>query len=141
LILRDLGYFVLKVLEQIDLHGAFFLSRYRHGVNVYDPQTRQPLDLAQLLSPGQRLDRQVLLGNEKTAVRLVALPVPEVVANRRRRQAQTNRDRRSHPSAKHLFLMAWNLFVTHVPRTIWPAKALPPIHRLRWRMEIIFKAW
>jgi hypothetical protein len=141
LILRDLGYFVLHVLEQIQLLGAFFLSRYRHGVNVYDPQTLQPLDLAKLLRPGQGLDRQVLLGNEKLAVRLVARPVPEAVANRRRHQAKTQRDRRSSPSAQHLFLMSWNIFVTNVPRSLWPAQALQPIYRLRWRIEIIFKAW
>ena len=36
LIIRDLGYFVLKVFKQIDLIKAFFLSRYRYGVNIYD---------------------------------------------------------------------------------------------------------
>jgi hypothetical protein len=141
LILRDLGYFVLKVFERIALKNAFFLSRYRHGVNLYDPQTLQPLDLLKLLRPDQGLDRQVLLGHEKVAVRLVARPVPEALANRRRRQAQTNRDRRTQPSANHLRLMAWNIFITNVPRSVWPAKALQPIYRLRWRIEIIFKAW
>ena len=34
LVLRDLGYFVLPVLAQLHLRGAFFLSRLRHGLNV-----------------------------------------------------------------------------------------------------------
>jgi hypothetical protein len=62
LIIRDLGYFVLKVFERIHLACAFFLSRYHHGVNLYDPQTGQPINLAKQLRPGQSLDCQVLLG-------------------------------------------------------------------------------
>jgi hypothetical protein len=141
LLLRDLGYFVLKVFQRIMLKGAFFLSRYRHGTNLYDPQTQAPLDLSRLLRPGQSLDRQVLLGAEKIPVRLVALPVPEAVANQRRRQARANRDRRLNPSPQRLYLLAWNIFVTNVPRSVWPMEALQPIYRLRWRIEIIFKAW
>jgi len=141
LIIRDLGYFVLKVLEKISLAHAFFLSRYRHGVNLYDAHTGQPINLAKLLRPGQCLDRPVLLGEEKIPVRLVAQPVSEALANQRRHQARANRDRRLNPSPQRLYLLAWNIFVTNVPRSSWPAKALQPIYRLRWRVEIIFKAW
>lgn len=141
LIIRDLGYFVLKVLEQISHQGAFFLSRYRHGVLIFDAQTGQPVDLAAQLRPGQVWDQQVLLGTEKIPVRLVAQPVSESLANQRRRRAKTNRDRRLNPDKRKLHLLGWHIFVTNIPQTVWPAKALQPIYRLRWRMEIIFKAW
>ena len=76
-------------------------------------------------------------------MRLVALPVPEEVANLRRHRARTSakRRRRSPPGALHLFLMGWNLFLTNVPAAIWPPKVLAAIYRLRWRIEIIFKTW
>lgn len=141
LIIRDLGYLVLKVLEQISLKGAYFLSRYRHGFLLYDPHTQEPLNLAAQLRTTGFLDREVLLGKEKLLVRLVACPVPEALANERRRKARNNRDRRLHPSPERLFLLGWNIFLTNVPRSLWPAKALQPIYRLRWRIEIIFKAW
>lgn len=141
LIIRDLGYFVLNVLEQISLAHAFFLSRYRHGVSLFDPQTGQPLDLVAKLRKDQYWDGPVLLGQQKFAVRLVAQPVPEAVANERRRKARSNRDRRLNPSAEHLFLLGWNIFVTNVPASVWPCKVLAPVYRLRWRIEIIFKAW
>lgn len=141
LIIRDLGYFVLKVFEQISLRGAFFLSRYRHDVLIFDPQSGQPLDLAKLLRPGEVWDRQVLLGKEKVPVRLVAQPVSQALADQRRRQAKSNRDRRLNPGKRKLYLLGWNIFVTNVASSIWPAKALQPIYRLRWRIEIIFKAW
>jgi hypothetical protein len=141
LVIRDLGYFVLKVLEQIGLKGAFFLSRYRHDVGVFDAQTGQPLDLAAELKHNQVFDQQVLLGRERALVRLVAQPVSEALANERRRKAKTNRDRRLNPGPRKLYLLGWNIFVTNVPRTVWPAEALQPVYRLRWRIEIIFKAW
>ncbi len=141
LVIRDLGYFVLKVLDQIGLKGAFFLSRYRHNVLIFDAQSGRPLNLQAQLQPGQAFDGQVLLGTEKVPARLVAQPVPEALANQRRRNAKANRDRRLNPSQRKLYLLGWNIFVTNVPRAVWPAKALQPIYRLRWRIEIIFKAW
>jgi hypothetical protein len=140
LIIRDLGYFVLKVLEQIAQAGAFFLSRYRHGVLLFD-SSGQPIDLARLLRPGHHWDSNVLLGHEKVPVRLVAQPVSECLANERRRRARANRDRRLNPGKDRLYLLGWNLFVTNVPTSVWPAQAFQPIYRLRWRIEIIFKAW
>jgi len=142
LILRDLGYWALHVFESLLLKGAFFLSRYHHSTTVLDPRTGQPLDLAYLLRTQGRLDREVWLGEtHKVSVRLVALPVPEAVANERRRRARANRDRRLHPSPQRLFLLGWNIFVTNVDRHTWPPKAIQPIYRLRWRIEMIFKAW
>jgi hypothetical protein len=140
LIIRDLGYFVLPVLAALELKGAAFLSRFKHGVGVYDLNGK-PLDLVRELKTHGRFDREVLLGAERLRARLVALPAPEAVANERRRKARANRDRRLNPSRQHLCLMGWNIFLTNVSREVWPAQALVSLYRLRWRIEIIFKAW
>jgi hypothetical protein len=141
LVLRDLGYFSLPVLAQLHQLGAFFLSRFRPDVIVRDPQTKQVLDLLKLLRQTGRLDRWVLLGHEQHRMRLVALPVTEKLANRRRALARNNRDQRCAPSRQRLALMNWQLFVTNVNSTLWPASVLAKIYRLRWRVEIIFKSW
>jgi hypothetical protein len=143
LVIRDLGCLTSRVLAQFVLKQIYSLSRYRHGINLYDPQSVKPLDLKAQLVSCSSLDRQVLLGPERVPMRLVALPVPEEVANMRRYRAKTsaNRRRRSPPSALHLFLMSWNLFLTNVPVSIWPPKTLAAVYRLRWRIEIIFKTW
>jgi hypothetical protein len=83
----------------------------------------------------------LLVGQEKVLLRVVAEPVSEAVANERRRPAHKNRDKRLKPSAERLFLMGWNIFLTNVPAQVWPPKALFWVYRLRWRIEIIFKAW
>jgi hypothetical protein len=141
LVLRDLGYFVLRAFQWIDEVGAFFLSRLRTDVSIRDARTGRPLNLAAELRRHGSFDQKVLLGEQKLAVRLVALPVPEAVANERRRKAKQNRDKRCHPNAQRLFLLGWNLLITNVPKCAWPAKILPAVYRLRWRIEMIFKAW
>jgi hypothetical protein len=141
LILRDLGFFSLKVFRELDQRGAFFLSRCKQGVNFYDPDTGQQLDLARQLKACPHWDGWVLVGEEKVRLRLVAEPVAAAVANERRRKARQNRDRRLKPSPARLFLLGWNVFLTNVPAAVWPPKALFWVYRLRWRIEILFKAW
>ena len=143
LVLRDLGYLTTPVLASFVREHISFLTRHRHGINLYDPQSGKPLDLKAQLNRCGRLDRQVLLGPERVPVRLVALPVPEEVANLRRHRAKASAQRRhrSPPGTAHLFLMGWNLFLTNVPVSTWPPKTLVAVYRLRWRIEIIFKTW
>lgn len=140
LILRDLGYFALTIMDALHLQGAFFLSRFKHGVGVYDLHGH-PLDLLRALKAQGRLDRELLLGAERVRARVVALPVPEALANERRRKARINQDGRYEPTKQRLQLLGWNIFVTNVNRTVWPAQALTCLYRLRWRIEIVFKAW
>lgn len=140
LLLRDLGYFNLSCLESIAAKAAFFLSRYRHGVSVFTLEG-QPLDLVRELRKRGSIDQEVLLGSQKVKARLVAQRVPQPVGNERRRRAKAARDQRSSPSQRRLILMDWNIFVTNVDRSVWPAEVFVSLYRLRWRVEMIFKAW
>ena len=140
LLLRDLGYFALPVLAQLQHLGAFFLSRLRHGVTLRDPKTKKEIDLLSLPQRTGRFDGWVLVGAEQQLLRVVALAVPQEVAQRRRALAKNSRDRRSAPSRQRLALMNWSLFVTNVSPAVWPAEALAQIYRLRWRIEIVFNS-
>jgi hypothetical protein len=142
LIIRDLGYFVLCVFAAIIARKAFFLSRYRHDVILLDPLTQRPIPLAKVLKKQGFFDAQVLLGEDaKIPVRLVAVAVPDAVANQRRRKLRQNRDQSLHPGKEHFFLLGWNIFVTNVGADVWTTQQLPIIYRLRWRIETLFKAW
>jgi len=144
LVLRDLGHLTGPVLAQFVSAGIFFLSRYRHDTTLYDPTHGKPLDLKALLKRSGHLDRVVLLGPQRVQMRLVALPVPQEIANLRRHKAKTTAAQHTHRSApgrQHLFLMGWNLFLTNVPAAVWSANILRVVYSLRWRIEIIFKTW
>jgi hypothetical protein len=142
LVLRDLGYFVLGVFKKMLDKGIHFLSRLRLDVSIYDPVTLKDIDLLKELRAHGRFDRQVLIGaKQRVALRLVAVPLPEQVANARRRKAKNNRDRRCNISKRHLELLGWELFVTSVPDTVWSSQTVAQIYPIRWRIEIIFKSW
>lgn len=141
LIIRDLGYFVLKILNLIADAGAFFISRCRYGCSLFDP-TGSSIDLPHLLRRKGQLDCWIRIGkSEKLPVRLVAIPLSPDVAQRRRRLLRQNRDRRLNPGKEHLFLLGWAIFITNVPEDVWNAKQIAKIYGLRWRIEIIFKMW
>jgi hypothetical protein len=141
LILRDLGYFVLRAFQWIIDVGAFFVSRCRTDMTFYDPRTGRPLDLVAELRRCPHLDRQVWLGAQKLAVRLIALPLPQELADQQRSKAKKHGGRSAAPSARRLFLMGWTLLITNVPGSLWPPRIVRAIYRLRWRIEMIFKAW
>jgi hypothetical protein len=141
LLLRDLGYLVLWVLGQIQKRKAFFLSRFKHNLQVFWPDGR-PLDLATLLSHRTApLDQDVLVGaKEQLPVRLVALKVSEELANLRRHRARHNHHHR-HPSKKHLFLLGWDLLLTNASPQQLPTAVVAKVYHLRFHIETIFKAW
>jgi hypothetical protein len=142
LVLRDLGYSVLEVFEQLHQRGIYFLSRWQPNTLLLDPRTGQPLDLLAQLRALGHWDATLWLGQTKRlAVRLVALPVPEALAAERRRKLRTSRDRRCKPSPRRLALLGWDIFITNVPTSLWPPATVSAVYQLRWRIEMLFKAW
>jgi len=139
LILRDMGYFTIRLLADMISANIHFLTRLHSSTRIYEPHRDTPIHLARVLKKGQRMDRLVCLGEERLLVRLVAIPVPQEVADQRRRQVR--RYYRLNPSRDRLFLMNWNIFITTVDANTWSTKQVADVYRLRWTIEIIFKAW
>lgn len=141
LVIRDLGYFALDVFRQIQLRGAYYLSRWRYGLQIALPESGQKAGLLKILGAGALCDRPVLLGREGFAARLIAVRLPASAAAQRRRKARANRDRRLHHSQEYYQLLGWDIFITNVPADMLSAEALIKLYGLRWRIETIFKAW
>jgi hypothetical protein len=141
LVIRDLGYFVLDVLDQIQKKGAFFLTRWRYGVLLFCPRTGVKLSLAQLLGSADFWEGEVLLGSQRLPVRLMAQRMPPAVVKERRQKARQQRDLRLNHSPDYLHLLGWNIFLSNVPATMLGAQSLIELYSWRWRLEIIFKAW
>ena len=119
LIIRDLGYFVLKVFKAIGSVKAFFLSRYRYGVNIYDDKTGKQISLSEILNR-DIVDIEVLLGaSERLKCRLVAVKLPDHVAAERRRKAKNNRDKRLNHSKGYMESLSWSIFVTNIDEQVW----------------------
>lgn len=147
LVVRDLGYWKLAVFRLIAYLKAFYLSRYQFGTYVYDIDTEEQIDLAQLLRKAKKqgqsvVDMQVYLGKkEMLPVRLVAMRVPQAVEQQRLRKIAQQKDKRANRSKDYLALQAWTILITNVPDTVWKPKQLLQVYGFRWRIEIVFKTW
>ena len=146
LVIRDLGYFVLRVFSQIASKGAFFISRYHNGTNVYDLNGKKmelEKEFKRLDKKGiPQLDMDVLLGvKEQLECRLIAIKVPEPVAAERKRKARQNRDKRLNHSKAYYKKLEWAIYLTNVERNVYSIVDVAKAYRLRWHIEIIYKGW
>jgi hypothetical protein len=147
LFLFDLGYFKLTAFAKIAAAQAYFLSRLNHQTTLREvvDGRAQALDLPHCLrhERGPVVEKSIVLGaRERVAARLIAVRMPEAIVNDRRRQARAVAKLRGYtPSQQHLTLLAWNLFITNVPATVWPPKAVGSVYCLRWQVELGFKTW
>jgi hypothetical protein len=141
LTLRDRGYLTADEIQRHRAAEADCIYRHKTGTLYLDPQTGQPIDLLALLKNQGRLDLEVWLNHAaRTPVRLVTAPVAVETANLRRRKAKKEA-KGHHPSAAVLELMDWTIFITTIPAPLASFKDILAIYGLRWRIEIIFKAW
>jgi hypothetical protein len=147
LFLFDLGYFKLAAFAKIAAAQAYFLSRLNHQTTLLEVVggRQQALDLANRLvrETTPLVEKAVVLGAyERVPARLIAIRMPEAIVNERRRQAHAVAKKRGYtPSQRHLTLMAWNLFITNVPATVWSPKTVGIAYALRWQVELVFRGW
>jgi hypothetical protein len=144
LYLADLGFFRLERLHQIDAQGGFFLSRLQVQTTVFDEQGRRWDDLAALLATqAASVDLSVTLGvHQHLPARLLAVRVPQEVADQRRRRLRAEARRRGLAvSARALALADCTIFITNAPSTRLPLEAVLVVARARWQIELLFKLW
>lgn len=140
-LIRDLGYFVLRVFKRLSAKGVYFISRLKKGVNIYQEQD-SPIDLASMLKKRGALDINVFLGKEeRIPVRLIAIPVTQEVASIRRMKANKYKNHGYKRRKNHLFLLGWNLIITNITSSHMSNIEVYNTYSLRWRIEIIFKSW
>lgn len=143
----DLGYFKLAAFAKIAAARAYFLSRFNHQTTLYEVVggRHQRLDLTRCLTQETQavLEKAVVLGTcDRVTARLIAVRMPEAIVNERRRQAHVVAKKRGYtPSQAHLTLLAWNLFITNVPATVWSSQTIGIAYSLRWQVELVFKTW
>lgn len=142
--LTDLGFFSLDVLRRLDADHGFFLSRLQVQTAVFDRAGKR-LDLPRWLkAQGPRpIDVPVAIGAEhRVPVRLLAVPVPEAVANERRRKLKAEAKRKGRTvRADRLQLAGWTILVTNVPPELLTLEEALVLYRVRWQVEVLFNLW
>ena len=141
LVIRDLGYAKLKVFDAITGKGAYFLSRLKFGIHIFELDGT-PIDVKSLLDRAMPIDIDVLVGKkDKVPVRLVVVPLPDEIADERVRKSHCNRDKKMNPGKLHDKWSRFNVYVNNVPRSVWGVTQVVKAYCLRWKIETIFKSW
>lgn len=142
--LADLGFFDLALFRTIGAGGGYWLSRLQANTALADLDgTRQ--DLLALLgaAPAGRLDRPVLLGATAClSARLLAVRVPQEVADQRRRKLRETASKQGRSvTATRLALADWTILVTNVPPDRLTLAEALVLLRARWQIERLFALW
>jgi hypothetical protein len=145
--ITDLGYFVLDALKAIVREqNAYFLSRLLTRIGLLTPEG-EPFNLLERLQDRPRgpVEFSVLLGKQakhRLPCRLVALPVPQEVGDRRRHKALQKARRQKKGIRKEvLALMDWTIYVTNVPAEMLLIQQIAVLYPVRWQIELVFKLW
>ena len=150
LLLRDLGYFNMNTLEQIDQKGAYYISRLRPHVKIYEykADSYQPIDIKSIhqqmkLGKLAYQELSVYIGEEKKLpVRLIIELVPEKIVNRRLAKANMEaKKKKCQVSDQYKAHASLNLFISNVDQRWLTTPQIHSIYRLRWQIELRFKIW
>ena len=142
LVLRDLGYFLIDCIKQLLQKEIHFVSRIKFNVKISEVSNLMDVNLLAILRKHADIDKWVNIGKSKeTMVRLVAVPLPEEMANRRRQKAKKDRDRRLKHSRAYYQQLGYSIFITSEPKENFTATQIAKLYNLRWRIETIFKCW
>jgi hypothetical protein len=142
--IADLGFLSLEDFSKMNDDGVYWLSRLKALCKVYTLDDKQ-WDLPMLLETycPDMMDMQILLGvKERVLCRILAVRVPDNVANERRRKMnETARDKGKTFSERVLKLADWNVICTNIPSELLTLEEGFVLMRTRWQIELVFKLW
>ena len=118
------------------------MSRLKTGTCLLAEESDEELDLRKFLRGQKLVDMPVRLGKKaKLPVRLIAVKLPQNVADKRRHEHKQNRDKRLRYTKRTAFLLGWKIFITNLDHNDFTAEQVLSFYGLRWRIEILFKAF
>jgi hypothetical protein len=151
LYVRDLGYVTLPYLKAIDEKNAYYVNRLPHKTNVYYMEKGE-LKLVNWCKLHRELDKSgqnkkeidIYLGKSTLLkTRMVLFRVDKAVYEQRIRNGNSQGKRKkAYTVTKEYKAKAhYSCFITNVPKQVITIDQIKDLYRLRWQIEIIFKAW
>jgi hypothetical protein len=142
--LADLGFYDLQLLKRYSDEGVFWISRVHPRTVVFgaDDRKYKLLEFLQAQRDGPAVDIAVRVGQLQLPARLLAVRVPEEVANRRRQRLRRKASKTGRGvSAAQLALCDWDVVITNVPVEQLTLREVWALRRVRWQVELLFKVW
>lgn len=147
LIIRDLGYFSTAVLGTAHEAGAYYITRAIHRMHYYHAVSGKEINFKAVYRKMKKdnldnLEIPILLGEKKLPNRLIIEMLPdEEVAKRIAKADKEARKKGRQLSEEYKIRARLNLFITNVPADWIPTEKVRRVYRLRWQIELRFKAW
>lgn len=147
LVIRDLGYFSLEVIKSIAEKEAFFLSRLKPRMKVFDECFRE-VNFSRLYSKMTKnkmrsVHMQTFIGDkERFSVRMSIELVPEEVYQKRILAVEKENKKKGSKTSEEFKIRArFNILVTNVPEEDLPVENMYKLYKTRWQIELVFKIW
>jgi hypothetical protein len=147
--IRDLGYYDSENFSNIIEKQAYFLSRIKVNTKLYKYNVKEKkyeeIDYCKLYkSADLEIDTEIFIKQKQgkmLRVRLVCIKLPEETISKRLQKA--HKEAKSKGKAltkKERLMLRWNVFITNVSVEMLDAKQICKLYRLRWQLELVFKA-
>jgi len=149
LIIRDLGYVSLRMLETIIAKGAYFLNRFDYSSNAYETATgKEKIDLPSIQKYLKKhrlhqIEKNVFIGEkQRIPVRMIITLLPKSEIEKRKKKLKRIESKKQKKYTKAFkAIMQLNVYVTNISADILKIDHARQIYRLRWQIELVFKAW
>ncbi|MBH0350813.1 IS4 family transposase [Bacillus thuringiensis] len=162
LCIRDLGYFSLEDLDQMDQRGTYYISRLKLNTNVYvkNPSPEyfkngaikkqseyiqiNVIQILNQLQPGETIEyQQAYIGDKQQLFsRLIFHRLTEAQLKKRLEKiAEKEKSKHKIYSDKSKLAAGLNVYVTNAPWEWVPMEQVHELYTLRWQIEIVFKTW
>jgi hypothetical protein len=145
LVVQDCGFLSVKHSQAVEQQQCYWLSRMSANMGICDENGRH-YSLSHYLQThalGEYLDAWVGLTRQNHPVRLLAIRLPDDIAQLRQERliAETLRRRNRPPKPDNLVLCQWFVMVTNAPQDLLPVSHALFLYRSRWQIELLFKLW
>ncbi|OUB91062.1 IS4 family transposase [Bacillus thuringiensis serovar medellin] len=162
LCIRDLGYFSLEDLDQMDQRGTYYISRLKLNTNVYvknpDPEYFKngsikkqseyiQINVMQILNqlqPGETIEyQQAYIGDKQQLFSRLVFHRLTAAQLQKRLEKIAEKEKSKHRtySEKSKLVAGLNVYVTNAPWEWVPMEQVHELYTLRWQIEIVFKTW
>ena len=140
LVLRDMGYFDVSAFAQIEQLDAFWVSRLTATARVWVSGST-PLEVILSETQLDKLDFEVEVTGSRHKCRLIAIRVPDEVANQRRAKSKAHRKKMgSQASKQSLQREGWSIYLTNLEQEDFDGMEIAKLYEQRWGIEIRFRA-
>lgn len=146
LIIRDLGYYSIGSYKKIEDRKAFYISRLKSIIKIYEKCDGQyvELDLKTLIkrikkSKQSYFDQTVYIGTaEKKEIRLMAWLLDE---DAQKNRLAKKKGRKGKTNDHDILWSMLNVFVTNISVEAITVQEAYELYKIRWQVELMFKTW